>query len=143
MCVYIGGYKGGGQGRASPLQSKFFHFHAVSAIILQNNRFEYPLGSWRPLWEILNPPLACALDKDWCAKICICIGGMDCLSQPGAPGLSINWTFLLEDVSSEFIGLSVAFGFHSIEPTRVSTTPIDISTPQSLFLFFLFKIKGT
>ena len=51
--------------------------------------------------------------------------------------------FLLEDVSSEFIGLSVAFGFHSIEPTRVSKTPIDISTPQSLFPFFLFEIKRT
>ena len=54
--IYIGGSKGGRQGRAPPpWGSKFFHFHAVFGKNLKNNS---NFGSWRTsLGKILDPPL--------------------------------------------------------------------------------------
>ena len=61
--VTIGGSKGGRQGRAPPLGSKFFHFHAVFGKKLKNNS---TFGSWRPpLGKILDPPLVTSLAKEW------------------------------------------------------------------------------
>ena len=55
--AFIGGSKGGRQGRAPPPGGpKFFHFHAVFGKKLKNNS---TFGSWRPpLGKILDPPLA-------------------------------------------------------------------------------------
>ena len=40
-----------------PLSPSPFIFMQHLANILQNNRLAHPLGSWPPLWEILDPPL--------------------------------------------------------------------------------------
>ena len=50
---FIGGSKGDARD-ARPLESKFFHFHAVFRKSLQNNS---TLGVGAPLRKILDPPL--------------------------------------------------------------------------------------
>ena len=57
-----GGSKGGGaQGTRAPTSGpKFLHFHVVFGKNWSKYRLPTPPWGWRtPLWEILDPPLAC------------------------------------------------------------------------------------